>query len=795
MTASYRDGLENYYQLPEDIAPAGSELIESELIDFATGAPLIEELSLEPLVGDTEETRVFTSTGNCTPVLIANDEARPASVNITNRDQSEVEVSLLGIPRSETALNLFDTVNIYGVNDKEWSSGGGYTYFQDPSEWTNRPDPNGILYGNYLGHIANESAIRSYSYSPPVSFSFPFDDGTGRFPGGYTNGVMTGNWTSKRAFRYQPGRVTGFTMGVRMSTETDGDGEVIEWGCKNDYGDGYFFRLERGFDLSIVRTSPGLGTLVVPREEWNGDQVRVNAGRTGWGLDLSRVTMFKIEFSWYGAVGAKFMAYVPAGNGEALWVALHYIRAENLFEKPSLRSAYLRMFVSTRSVAGATKPTFIYLYGSSVYIDGGDKGTVTLGTADLEVPKNINATSRSLLGLNIKGTINGVDNQKAVYPVSLAAFASTPARFDIIFRGNSCAGVQYGYGEGTSLSRGLSTTISVTKVGTSQIAIASGAFPDISAELAGPTTYLSGRRVRVTGAGIFNTHITAISSGLTTITTDRPIPDGTTSIRLSRLNAYAIANAAITSGVTSGSLLRRDNSGYWRLGLWPQASGVYNGTQPVVWAASSYSGLAFGINGDVNGELRLPSFFACNESSPFAIAINSGTPSYSLSAGGNSLTVSGTANPWPIAIVAELMDSSNISDVTVFEGTNLTTVGSGLTRAVTSFSVVSGLTETTAAGGADYTAHKFENAISDPLSAVLVDRQGTKAMPTDNRVATFFIGSGETKQFDLSNVFGPDKMFITGPPGSQFNTGALFVMATARAGSGIASAMLNWEEQ
>jgi hypothetical protein len=38
--------------------------------------------------------------------------------------QSEVEVSLLGIPRSETALNLFDTVNIYGVNDKEWSSGG-----------------------------------------------------------------------------------------------------------------------------------------------------------------------------------------------------------------------------------------------------------------------------------------------------------------------------------------------------------------------------------------------------------------------------------------------------------------------------------------------------------------------------------------------------------------------------------------------------------------------------------------------------------------------------------------------
>lgn len=790
MTASYRDGIENYYQLPEDIAPAGSELVESELIDFATGVPLIEELSLTPLIGDTEETVVFTDRGNCTPVLVTNDENRPAPVIVTNREQSEVSTSLLGIPKEETALVLFDTVNIYGVNSKEWTASSSYTYYYDPSEYTFA----GNL-GYYARHLPAESAIQAYVFPPQLSFAYPFDDNTGRFPGNYANGAMAVSWESKRAFRYQPGRVTGFTLGVRMSTLSDYDGEVIQWGCRNGYGDGYFFQLEKGTDLYIVRTSPDLGTLKVPREEWNGDKVQVGEGSTQWGLDLSRVTMFKIEFSWYGAVGAKFLAYVPAGNGEARWVALHYISAENRFEYPSLRSAYLRLFTSAATTAGTQQAAFINLYGSSVYIDGGDKGTVTLGTAALEAPKDINATSRSLLGLNIKGTINGVDNQKAVYPVSLAAFASTPARFDIIFRGNSCGGVQYGYGEGTSLSRGLSTAITVTKTGDNQLAIASGTFPNISTELTGPTTYLSGKRVRVTGSGIFNTHVTTISSGLTTITTDRPVPDGTTSIRLSRFNAYAVANAAITSGVTSGSLLRRDNDGYWRVGLWPQASGVYNGTQPVVWAASSYSGLSFDGNGNVIGDLRLPIAFGCNESSSFAIVINSGTPSYNISAGGNSLTVSGIANPWPIAIVAELMDSSNISDVTVFEGTNLTTVGSGLTRAVTAFSVVSGLTETAATGGANYTAHKFENAISDPLSAALVDRQGTKAMPTDNRVATFFIGSGETKQFDLSNVFGPDKMFITGVPGSAFNTGALFVMATARTGSGIASAMLNWEEQ
>jgi hypothetical protein len=778
------EDLESRYQLPEDIAPAGEESVESQLIDFVTGLPLIEENTQEELTGETLETRVLAEDDNIISTVVTNDESRAVSVNVTNRQSSEVSTTLLGIPREETALALFDTVNIYGVNTKEWAANSSYTYFQDPSEYTFDG-----AFGYFTRHLASESAIQAYTFPKPASFIYPVDDNSGRFPGGFTNGVMTASWESKRAFRYQPGRVTGFTLGVRMSTQSGDDGEIIQWGCRNSYGDGYFFRLEKGTALSIVRTSPDLGTLVVPREEWNGDKLQVGEGRTGWGLDLSKVTMFKIEFSWYGAVGAQFLAYVPASNGEARWVKLHYISAENRFERPSLRSAYLRLFTSCRSIAGATQPAFINLYGSSVYIDGGDKGTVTLGTAALEGPKDINSTPRSLLGLNVKATINGVDNQKAVYPVSLSAFASTPARFDIIFRGNSCAGVQYGYGEGSSLSRGLSTAISVTKTGNNQLTIASGTFPDISGELSGPTTYLSGRRVRLTGSGVFNTHVTAISSGLTQITTDRPLPDGLTSVRLARLNAYAVGDSTITSGTTTGSVLRKDDAGYWRIGLWPQASGVYDSTKPVAWFASSYSRLSFGLNGQPNGEQRIPSAFVCNESTGFTIA--TGITS-TVSAGGSSVTVSGA--PWPIAVVAELMDGANISDLTIFEGTAISTVGTGATKAIPTFTV-SGLSQTAPAGGTDYIAHKFENAISDPLSAVIVDRQGLKAMPTSNRVATVFIGSGETKQFDLTHVFGPDKMFITGPPGSVFNTGGLFVVATARVGSGIASAMLNWEEQ
>lgn len=788
MTSSYKESLESYYQLEEDARGAGLTSVDSELIDFATGVELVDGSTQDALIGETLETQVFLSRGDIRPVVVTNDETRSVLVDIINKEASQVSTSLLGIPRSETALVLFDTVNIYGVNDKEWSSGpssANYQYYQDPTGWTFREN-----YGYYWRHLPAESALQAYVFPSPASFAYSVDDNSGRFPGGYTNGVMTASWESKRAFRYQPGRVTGFTLGVRMSTQSEHDGEVIEWGCRNGYGDGYFFRLERGTDLSIVRTSPDLGTLVVPREEWNADKLLVGEGRTGWGLDLSRVTMFKIEFSWYGAVGAKFLAYVPDGNGETRWVVLHYISAENRFEAPSLRSAYLRLFTSVRSTAGAQQPTFINLYGSSVYIDGGDKGTVTAGAATLETPKNIDANSRSLLGLNFKAQINGVDNQKAIYPASLSAYASVPTRIDLVFRGNSCGGVQYGYGAGTVLSRGNSTSYAGSVTGSNVFTIASGQFPDITAELSGSTTYLSGRRVEINGTGVFATHATAINSGLTAITTDRILPPSLSSISLSRLDASAVGTTTITSGTTTGTVFRTDAAGYWRLGLWPQASGVYSGTQPVVWFASSYPRLSFdGTTGQPNGEIRVPIAFGCNEASSFTIA--TGVTS-TISAGGNSVVVSGA--PWPVAVVAELMDGGSISNVVIAEGA-FGTVGGGATKAIGNFTL-SGVTQsTTAAGGSGYIAHKFENALADPLSAVLVDRQGSYVIPTDNKVATYFLGADETKTFPLDNVFGPDKMFITGAPGTAFNTGALFVMATARSGSGIASAMLNWEEQ
>ena len=89
----------------------------------------------------------------------------------------------------------------------------------------------------------------------------------------------------------------------------------------------------------------------------------------------------------------------------------------------------------------------------------------------------------------------------------------------------------------------------------------------------------------------------------------------------------------------------------------------------------------------------------------------------------------------------------------------------------------------------------FENAPNRVNSAAMVDIKGYRVLDNPNRVATYFVQSGEAVQYDLSPVFGSDRMFIGGAPGTIENTGALFVTASARNGSGYITATLDWEEQ
>ena len=58
---------------------------------------------------------------------------------------------------------------------------------------------------------------------------------------------------SRQSFRYQPGRISGYTFGTRATLEKNQGDNYAEWGIFNDF-DEYVFRRE-GANFYIVRRS------------------------------------------------------------------------------------------------------------------------------------------------------------------------------------------------------------------------------------------------------------------------------------------------------------------------------------------------------------------------------------------------------------------------------------------------------------------------------------------------------------------------------------------------------------
>lgn len=455
---------------------------------------------------------------NSLPVVIASDqEAVP--VEVQNQQISEVSLSLLGIPRAEVALGIFADVTTYDINPNEWQSEGAGT----------------------TTHIPTESAAK-------VSL------GTS----------LTNNYqilSSKRFFRYQPGRVSAATFGVRVNTTTDKT-DIKKFGAF-DKRDGYYVEVQGGSQSSITdketnlycvrRTSamesdePGIRTpnsgdgdrgtagadLVivragltyihaglfdlslrgagnniggnassngattvsssffavpneyrytyeyrVPRKFFSHDRLdgeirtqyysdrtpgrssfTVSIGGTNsspivtygnstavrdennniatrqsvWDIDLSKVTMFKAEYSWYGAVGGHFLAYVPDATtaGEARWVRMHHIRASNQLTSPSLANPTLPLsYLAQKGTSG--NENSIYKYGASYYIDGGDRGTITARSQSNSADRAVTVSGTTLLALRTKNTINSIRNRMQVYPTRLGIGTDARAVVTII---------------------------------------------------------------------------------------------------------------------------------------------------------------------------------------------------------------------------------------------------------------------------------------------------------------------------------------------------------------------------
>ena len=132
------------------------------------------------------------------------------------------------------------------------------------------------------------------------------------------------------------------------------------------------------------------------------------ARSSNWNLNPENVTMYKIEFSWYGAVGALFLAYVPLDSGEARWVRVHHLRASNQLKVSSLGNptlpitymvygggteysyGYKNALRQQNYISGSSsRSEYLVKYGASYYIDGGDRGTVRLFNYATSSPEEV----------------------------------------------------------------------------------------------------------------------------------------------------------------------------------------------------------------------------------------------------------------------------------------------------------------------------------------------------------------------------------------------------------------------
>jgi len=484
------------------------------------------------------------------PVVIASDqEAVP--VEVQNQQISEVSLSLLGIPRAEVALGIFADVTTYDVNPSEWSSEGGGT----------------------TTHIASESAAK-VALGTAVTSNFQI-------------------LGSRRFFRYQPGRVSSATFGIRCGITTDRT-DIKKFGAF-DKRDGYYIEIQgggqdsiadrevnlycvrrtsalesnepgirtanasdgdigtAGTDLVIVRagltyvhaalfdrslraagnniggnsSSDGTATVAasfltvpndyrytyeyrVPRKFFSHDRLdgenrtQYYADRTPgnnsftvsiagtadspnvtfgnstavlndsgdiatrqsvWSIDLSKVTMFKMEYSWYGAVGGHFLAYVPDATtaGEARWVRMHHLRASNQLTSPSLGNPTLPLTQLVQKSTSGNENS-LYKYGASYYIDGGDKGTVVARSQSNTADRSVSTGGTTLLALRTRSTINSIRNRMQVYPTRLGIGGDGRATISLIKNPTSVSATPSFTSAGTLSPIEFSTSTSVNTI-------------------------------------------------------------------------------------------------------------------------------------------------------------------------------------------------------------------------------------------------------------------------------------------------------------------------------------------
>jgi hypothetical protein len=730
---------------------------------------------------------------------------------------SEVQVSLLGIPRREKSQRLFELVNTYAVNPREFTEFAGYTYISDPAvQWSIEPRYGASGQSNFgisFRHISAESCVQIYAYPPPSSFLWPSPEAAppGRYPGGYTNGVMTQGLQSLRVFRYQPGRPNIFTMGLRISTVGATSDTDRTWGISNGYGDRLFVRL-RGDQLSINRSNPWIALESVPLEEWNG-----RLDQTGWTVDPSKLTMWRFELGWYGAIGSKVSAYLPDGYGEARWIKLHQFNVENRSDRPSFRNPFFRLECRVDARAGCTAPQFINLYGSSVYVDGVDSGIATVSGSRPVTRTITNTRECPVLGLQVRSAIPNAagtrtENQQVTYPTTLTIDATVDSVFYLRYVREGITYGLYPATYGVTVGRNLTCTtvgpsVTATVVDSTQrlLQLTETDYNLIRDDETGLDEVRDNIKIERTNTSLTSIKHTYIREKLPNnqILLSRALPPdytGSVNLRFNRFIGVATSVQALrtqSTGPTVGRLYFDATSveSLVRIGLWVDTGLMYNPTQ-VLWLFNTFTQSNYSASAGIYTESGESVFRDFNRGAPdpriYWALTNEATPRlsgrYTLTSPLRYMALPQTYN---LRVVCEFRTNSGIRNILADSGTLDSAEITDLTWNTTNVTV-------TEPPSGPRTPEAFKLISTNPMEVVLLDVVGDgELVNPSSPLVTLFCNAEQTRIVDLTPFFGPYKDYIAGAPEvSTLNRGALYVTGRSRsAASGEVTISANWASQ
>lgn len=404
------------------------------------------------------------TSANSLPVVVASDQS-PVPILDNLSAPSQVRDDLLGIPRVQTPLAIFDDTNLIDI---------------DPNIWAKNEQLTGGVRVTQVNHLLQQSAAEIL-LTPTAA-------------NGNVSSLIT-----KQAFPYQTGRITSASFGVSMSRDVNA---TMEFGMF-DSTDGYFLRIigdemyyirrtssgerpqdhlngytaqgtdpvtftvdaavisaqpnrtDEGTIYRLISSSPTVMEEIVPRRYWNGDTMVGEDGAAILGaadtssvhkLSLTNLCMVRIEYGWYGGTGSRLLFYVPVDANlptgdvarNARWVIAHNLNCSDRIPYPSLGNPTLPMQFRCEKSGTLSANAYLRKYGAQISIDGGDYSKLSIYSQDSAKTAGIGTSGLTpLMAIRIKENITNNQgetkrNQMRVFPLTLSMVSSHRAQFVLI---------------------------------------------------------------------------------------------------------------------------------------------------------------------------------------------------------------------------------------------------------------------------------------------------------------------------------------------------------------------------